>query len=296
MKRLKIYRNKLSFLAGIVFTIFLLNFFLTNQKSNIIFEDLALGEDNIKFMGTANGIPIHCSDLSDLEKCRSGYEINDKEIPVILWLGNSQLHAINQAQPNDNVSSSMLHIMLKEHGKYTLTFSQPNANLQEHFILFAHLINIFPIETLILPIVFDDMREDEVRKNIKIALDYYETLKNIKETSTGKNLIFSNQKKDIAGNTLKSKKKTLQENWEHNLNLKLGDVWTFWRERKILKSELFHKLNEAHCIHGSKFSYSLSAKVFSDLKLFMTNLRFLYLLSFEADRYFSTRSKLISFN
>ena len=93
-----------------------------------------------------------------------------------------------------------------------LTFSQPNANLQEHFILFAHLINIFPIETLILPIVFDDMREDEVRKNIKIALDYYETLKNIKrETSTGKNLIFSNQKKDIAGNTLKSKKKTLQE-------------------------------------------------------------------------------------
>ena len=36
-----------------------------------------------------------------------------------------------------------------------ITFSQPNANLQEHYVLFEYLRHRLPVRTLILPLVFD---------------------------------------------------------------------------------------------------------------------------------------------
>ena len=85
-------------------------------------------------MGIEDGERVHCGDLSDLNICIDSYKNTNDKMPVILWLGNSQLHAINQPQPNDEVSPLILHKKLKKFGTYTLTFSQPNANLQEHFL------------------------------------------------------------------------------------------------------------------------------------------------------------------
>ncbi len=242
IKKDNLYQSKISILIGLIFGFVFLTFVSHNSKKDIKFEELALGDDNKKSMGIEDGERVHCGDLSDLNICFDSYKNTNDKMPVILWLGNSQLHAINQPQPNDEVSPLILHKKLKKFGTYTLTFSQPNANLQEHFLLFAHLIKKFPIETLILPLVFDDMREDVLRPNIISALEDQQTLESIKKTFTGKNLIFLNDEKDIVGNPSKIEKNTKQNNWENFLNKELGEIWSLWKNREVLRGKFFGSL------------------------------------------------------
>ena len=125
---------------------------------------------------------------------------------------------------------------------YTVTFSQPNANLQEHYLLFAHLLNQLPIDILILPVFFDDMREDMLRPNIKSILNNSHTLENIDKTFTGKNLISLIDEKDTVGNQSKIEKNTPQNNWEDHLNRKLANIWPLWSKRDNLREIFFGAL------------------------------------------------------
>ena len=242
MKKNILNKNKLPIFIGLITGIFLLNFFSQSIDIKINFEELALGKDNKKSMGVEEGKTIHCSDLRDLKDCSESYKNINYKMPVILWLGNSQLHAINQPKVNDEISSSQLHRKLKNFGMYTLTFSQPNANLQEHYLLFAHLIKKFPIETLVLPLVFDDMREDIIRADIKNILEDLETLESVTKTYTGKNLISLKKKKDTIGNQSKIEKNTFQNQWENYLNRELATIWSLWNKRDLLRSKFFGSL------------------------------------------------------
>ena len=240
MKNYNFYQNRIPILIGLIIGILLLNFFSPDKNLEINFEELALGKDNKKSMGVVDGKTIHCNDLRDLKNCAESYENNN--MPVILWLGNSQLHAINQRKPDDEVSSSLLHRKMKKFGMYTLTFSQPNANLQEHYLLFAHLINKFPIETLILPLVFDDMREDTLRPNFKSILEDKETLEIIGKTFTGKSLMSLISEKDVPINHSKIKKNTYQNQWENYLNRELAQIWSLWNDRDNLRGKFLGSL------------------------------------------------------
>ena len=239
IKRNNIHQVKISTIIGIIICIFIFNLFSQNEKTKVKFEELALGNNNKKQMGLVNGKSIHCIDLADLDSCTVSYKNTNDNMPVILSLGNSQQHAINQAQFDDEVASAILHKKLIKFGMYTLTLSQPNANLQEHYLLFAHLINKFPIKTLILPLFFDDMREDGLRNTIKNALDDHQTIDNIKTTSTGQNLIFILKKKDTTGNQTEIQKNSPQKNWENYLNERLANIWPLWDRRNELRSKLF---------------------------------------------------------
>ena len=244
MKKFSSHQNKISILIGLAIGIFLLNFFLPDKKSGIIFKELTPVRDNRIAMGQEDGKQRHCSDLRDLKSCTESYKNTSNKMPVILWLGNSQLHTILQLKPDDEVSSLQLHRKLKPFGKYTLTLSQPNANLQEHYLLFAHLLNQFPIETLILPVFFDDMREDMLRSDIKNILDNPHTLESIEKTFTGKNLISLFDEKDTVGNQSKIEKNTPQNNWEDYLNRELANIWPLWSERDNLRRNFFGQLHQ----------------------------------------------------
>ena len=239
MEKLSFHQNKISTLIGLTIGIFLLNLFLPDKKSDIIFEELALGENNKKSITAKDDKVIHCADLRDLKKCTENYKKTKNKMPVILWLGNSQLHTVNQPKHDDELSSLKLHRKLIKFGMYTVTFSQPNANLQEHYLLFAHLLNQLPIDILILPVFFDDMREDMLRPNIKSILNNSHTLENIDKTFTGKNLISLIDEKDTVGNQSKIEKNTPQNNWEDHLNRKLANIWPLWSKRDNLRGIFF---------------------------------------------------------
>ena len=242
MKYFYFNQNLLSTLIGIFLGIFLLNYFFSDSKKQIRLDELALGKDNKTVLADFEGKRIHCGDTTDLNLCLKGYKSSNIELPVTLWLGNSQLHAINQYHEGDQTAALLLHKDLKKFDIYTLTFSQANANLQEHYLLLAYLLEYFPIKTLILPVVFDDLREDDIRLTIENVLTNQFVKKKISKSYTGKNLISKFNNKNSNTSVSNRKKDLSQDYFENLLDKKLNKFWSIWSNRENLRGSLFAKL------------------------------------------------------
>lgn len=153
-------------LIGLSLGILFLQVWSMSQYSDFKQREFALGEDNMSFYGDINGRRVHCNGTDDKHVCENAYNNMKKKLPVILHLGNSQLHVINQYNDGDEITSQILHKKFIEDKMYYLTLSQANANFQEHFALLKHNIDRYPISVLVLPLVYDDLREDGVRYEI----------------------------------------------------------------------------------------------------------------------------------
>ena len=234
--------KKLSTIIGLIVGIILLYVFLPNKNVKLNLEDFALDENTKTYRASIENKKIHCSDLKDISSCIKGYKAENKNYPVVVWLGNSQLHAINQYKKGDNTAALHIHKYLKGLNFYSLTFSQPNANLQEHYLLFAYLLDQFKISTLILPIVFDDLREDQIRSNIISILNYQNSFKRIEKSLSGKRIISKNNQKDLAGNEINIIEDTIQNNFENFIDDKLGNIWPLWMQRDSLIGQLYGNL------------------------------------------------------
>lgn len=132
------------------------------------FSDAAtLGAHTTSFFATRDGFPIHCAPGADFVRCVESFDhINAAH--KLIWFGNSQLHAINQYRQGDQTAPALLSSRLVADGTHLVTFSQPNANLQEHYVMFEHLRTRLTIRQIILPVVFDDTREDGLREEVAV--------------------------------------------------------------------------------------------------------------------------------
>jgi hypothetical protein len=237
-----------SFIIGIVFGFLFFYLFLPQNK--IYLQDLGLGEGTKKVFGKVNDYAIHCSDLTDFDLCLKAYETNGKNHPVILWLGNSQLHGINNYTSGEQPASSDLYNLFQNKEQYFLTLSQPNANLQEHYLFFAYLLNKLHIKNLILPLVFDDMREDNIRHELLELLNDENTILILNNTNIGKNLLqSSNNKKQLINIEFR-------ENFENELNTKLGFFLPAWEKREEMRGKFLFSL---YMLRNSVFKIDASS-------------------------------------
>jgi hypothetical protein len=228
---------------GFIISIIILNYFSPDSLENKInFDELALGNETSLYNAQVNSTQVHCYNLEDAKRCIDGYYKKSKNIndDVVLWLGNSQLHSINQMKPGDETASSILHRSVIDLQKYFMTFSQPNANLQEHYVLFNYLISKVPVSTLVLPVVFDDMREIGIRRSISDAFKDQHVVNELKKTGIGKRLLSNYDDQDMIGNDMAALEETIQESVEIFLDTKLGSYWKTWRERPHLRASFFY--------------------------------------------------------
>ena len=230
--------EKITFIIGIILSFITLYWVSSSIKNNINFNDLALGEETVSYFGTVKNKHVHCMDENDLDLCLDSYFNHGKKNDVTLWLGNSQLHAINQKQKGQETATVKLHKLAAKYKEYLISVSQPNANLQEHFLLSSYLIKKLPVKYIILPVVFDDMREDGVRFSLKYLLEDQTTIDLIKDYETGKKLLtqYKNSNKNL------NIDENLQDKSESYLNKKLSNVWPLWSERSQFRGSLFNFL------------------------------------------------------
>lgn len=207
-------------------------------KEKAKFDEFALGDETTTYLGQVEGAQVHCHDLADFEKCSEGYKSSTRK-DVVLWLGNSQVHAINQMKSGDETAAPIMHRRLKALGYYFLTFSQPNANLQEHYLLFEYLLDRFSVNALLLPIVFDDMRETGIRPTLEDAFSDEPLVAKLNQTLVGKKLLANFGAKDAAGNDMVALEDTVQEGSEQYLNDALADYSTIWAARQDLRGKLY---------------------------------------------------------
>lgn len=229
--------KRISFLIGILLAGLVLHFHVSDSKE-VRYDQLALGTENQEALGVVEGRKVHCHDMQDIQGCLDAYTPFRDSQKTTLWLGNSQLHAINQIKPGEQPSSALLHQQAQEKHRYLLTLSQPNANLQEHYLLLAYALGKLPVDTLILPVVFDDMRETGIRPSLSGALKDSETKATLKQTEVGKSIISIHGDQDSAGNDMSALNDTVQERSEHFLNKTLAQFWAVWADREQLRGEL----------------------------------------------------------
>ena len=220
------------FLGGTLSLIFLGHRYIDRQTD---FADAAtLGAQTTSFFAKKNGYPIHCQTDAEIKGCVQGVLVRNSSKQVI-WLGNSQLHAINHFRPGDLNAPAILANALAPLGADVVTVSQPNANLQEQFIIFEYLRSKFPIQRLLLPVVFDDFREDGLRDDVRTLLQDSEFVRSLPIQAQDLKITA----KTNARSKIEEVQSTPQSYVEGELDHFLERNWPLWRARPQMRGDLF---------------------------------------------------------
>ena len=244
------------FILGICFAFLFLKILSPDNK--IDFEDAAtFGAGTTNYWATNDGFKIHCADSRDVEECLDGI-LARHSTRSVLWLGNSQLHSVNGLRRGETTATPILFKGLQLQGLDLVTFSQPNANLQEHYLLFEYLSSRLPLQYLILPMVFDDTREDGLRKEVSNFLSDKNTKNALSKTSIGQKILDSNKPKSSDGNDdMAGITNTLQVVAEDKLNSVLRIHSQLWAERSEMRGQIFTGL---YVLRNSIFRINPSSK------------------------------------
>lgn len=244
-------------IGGILAALLLLSF---QMSTPFRAEEMALGTGTKSYYASKDGVRIHCGDLwpdppgREADVCIDAAARRQAEA-YALWLGNSQIHSINQIEEGDSTASQILFDTLSARGVDLITLSQPNANLQEHYLLFEYVQDKLSLQTLILPVVFDDTRESGVRNRLMAAFQRPGVREALQQTEIGASLIKRFGGNDTAApgtptraietdpdTDLAALEETVQEISETWLNDRLAEKSELWAARPDLRGKIFSLL------------------------------------------------------
>ena len=211
----------------------------TGEQTN--FEDAALSRESTAGYASVDGRPIHCKDGSDVDICLAGSKARGA-VRSALWLGNSQVHAVNQQKTGETNAPPILFKLLSARGLDLITLTQPNANLEEHYVLFEYVRHHAPIRVLILPAVFDDMREEGLREDVAILTKDQETRVALGKTAIGAALLRSATAAGGENVDTKGISGTPQEKMESAVNTWLAGHSELWASRPELRGRFLLSL------------------------------------------------------
>ena len=227
-------KNSLIIFISFFIAIYLFNYFFSDKKIN--FNELAITKDTSFKIEKIKDQKIICTGKEDFYDCIKFNKKNN-----VLLIGNSQLTGINQKKNEDFLTSYYLFKSLKKKDHNLITFALPNGSFTEFLILFEYIISKVKIKKLVLPIVFDDLREGRIRKDISnFFVDENFKLK------------FANSlhKKKIIKKILNEKKitkrhdnkKTIQEYTENKINYFLNYCCSHESKKLTASTKIYHNL------------------------------------------------------
>ena len=214
----------------------------SNIKLDSDFSNFALGEGTKTVLAKDNDNNIiHINTLNNegFDNLKNTW-VNNSSKQVILILGNSQTHSINNLKKNE---TNFVEQLNKNSENYQiLCVSYPNASIQDFLITYEYLDNFFPINQLIIPFFFDDMREKNGIKSLffnKISNEKY------KFKNQGLFLNFNNQFSSLEVNEEESyhRYKSTQEIANDFLESQLSNRSnSLWSKKEKLQSWIFSQM------------------------------------------------------
>lgn len=220
----KLWHSAAPLILGAILACLLLPYCFGRKK--IKFEEAALMEGTSSILASIEGVPIHFTSINKIPPCLEGI-YQRKLAQQAVWFGNSQLHAVNQfKQGQENAPFVLFHYLNKKNVDL-LTFSCPNINFQEYYIMFEYLRSQIPIDYLILSTVFDDTREDNIRQDLKGLIN---SENHAKKPNPNYGINFHNLTINI------------QERSEKFLNKWLRSRWRIWQLRPQARGKIFLQL------------------------------------------------------
>lgn len=210
-------------------------------------ENLAKGEQNISRIEENNGKHYTAYNVKDIKALLGPLSTGEDEgacgasHSTVLWLGNSQLHYINQYQIGDHLAPYWLRTMTDSDCIRPLGCSLPNAGFQEYLILSRYAAIRVPIQLLIMELVFDDLREAALRYDFAEILSS-NVAAEMRRTScmadeiVGRFLLSNKDVGDAGKKEVLSG--TIQEPIEKWLNASLSIAWNLWASRPQIEGNM----------------------------------------------------------
>lgn len=231
-------KKKVSLIA-ITAGVFLAVFFLWQMmpEEKVDFEGLGLGIDTTESFDENSMGRSHCIDMTNVDECLSTVE-KTASPQQFLWLGASQLHSINDQKQGDRTAPSLVHEILNLNGIALTTLSQPNANYQEHLVLFEFMRTKMKVNGLIIAAVYDDMREPGVRSTVSSAVNYPDVAVQLQKSMIGRSIVTRNSSAQELSNQTAEDQKSLQSYVEEKLDAWLADHFGLWKARPQLRGRL----------------------------------------------------------
>ena len=208
--------KKNSFLLTITPIIIILGAFFIINTLKIDNSNIVLNENNETEIDFFEKIRVMCTgNIFFVDQCLKKNVLNNEK--KILWIGNSQLNTVNQFKIGERASPVILYSSLKKDKIDLTTFYYPNLSLLEYYILLSYLVNKNDFKIIILPLFFDDTREQEIRDDIKTFLFNKDLTGYLSQSSLGKKILSQNTGNKIYIKKKDIEQKSLQENFEKKI-------------------------------------------------------------------------------
>ncbi|HEY3278247.1 MAG TPA: hypothetical protein VGJ94_16650 [Syntrophorhabdaceae bacterium] len=221
-------------------------------------NNFAKGEENTAVGESYKGRVFAASNLDEirsivLECCTMKWpSVRGQGIQRVLWLGNSQLHYINQYKPGDHLAPYWLRISYNPDYFEPLGFSLPNANFQEFYILSQFVSDRASLSGLIMELVFDDLREDKIRRDFSkiLSADLIESIR--RNSKVGAIILDRFAMPEKEGKDSGILTGTIQKPVETWLTRQMSSHWHLWAERAKIEGDflvgLYYFRNWVFCI------------------------------------------------
>jgi hypothetical protein len=196
-----------------------------------------MGAATTSLFAVRGAFPIHCEPGEGLDLAVQGVRVRGLSNKAV-WLGNSQLHAVNQFRSGERNAPDLLSERLANRSIDLITVSLGNANFQEHLILFHYLLDHIQPDVMILPVVFDDTREDGLRNSVVNLSRSERIVRSLEQNDIGRKLL----KTSSASAPVPSDEATPRERSEAQLNIWLDEQVPLWRARPEMRGDLFISL------------------------------------------------------
>lgn len=228
--------------VGLFFAVLLI---LAYSYRNIDAQNLALGKDTFSVFERQNGKPFTAYSPELIRNLIEGISASSSAQEVVnhwLWLGNSQLHAINQLKQGDHLAPYWTRESLPcPDCIVPLGISVPNANLQEYLLLSQYVESKLKIKGMIIELPFIGLREDGIRDELDVLVGQCVRDSLSKSQAGGDVLKFvdiseSNGKALGTGQNVEKKDTSFQANMENGLETIMGQYFPIWKKRRLLKA------------------------------------------------------------
>jgi hypothetical protein len=141
-------------------------------KINRKFDELALGKENVLVINKIQDQEFLCSSADNIFNCIKFLRSKDFK-RKILWIGNSQLNGVNQGTFNSKIAPYLVSEYFYKKNIGVIVFAAPNISFQEYYQVISYLLSNIDFEYVILPLFFDDTRENNIRNNlIELCVPY----------------------------------------------------------------------------------------------------------------------------
>jgi hypothetical protein len=190
----------------------------------------------------AGGRRVICFSIDDLDRCLGQLPPSNAHKRV-LWLGWSQLYAINDYHPGDRTAPALVAERLDPAGIDLIAVAMPNINPREELLVYEYLRGRVKLSGLVVPAWLQGMKQEGIRTSWQPALAEPAVRIALAALPSGDSILASvateaKTAQEIGQHGLAKDAQTTQERVERRLVAELTDRYPLWRLRGQAQGEI----------------------------------------------------------